>query len=473
MSSSLPSTPPPRPTSPPSALASATDVFLQGVTVIGEEQKDGMEDRRLPPPRSIHQRLMDMQAASGRLAEELALLELEKVTRLVQQQQAALIIARREDLVVPVVNVAVPTILSTPLRVPLLPRRLPMTAASRRGLSSASLAHQATIDELPDAATTTPGLVTVVVPAGSSPSTQSSVERLNIKLISPLKFTGSDEKQNAEVESWLEELGLYFLMSRIPPEEHLQYALTFMRGPALTWFGQKRLEVEQNGKTLTWPWLQAQLIKDYGRANGAIAMRAEWEALRMGTHGDKPTRTVASYTSLFTKLMMALTSHTHLTHDLLVIERYTRGIRDGYPALYETMLGRDKFLNYATLAEAVEGAQLAETELAIGKTTRSTSSSSSSFRFPRQSGSPAVGVNNLQGESQTGEHDGTSGEGETHPSANTITTRPNDGRHHLTPVERQMLYDGKRCYRCYAVHPFGGSHPRCNKPVQKIAPLKS
>jgi len=43
---------------------------------------------------------------------------------------------------------------------------------------------------------------------------------------------------------------------------------------------------------------------------------------------------------------------------------------------------------------------------------------------------------------------------------------PNDGRHALTEPEMKMLYDDKRCYKCYKVHKLGS----CQAAVQKVAP---
>ena len=49
-------------------------------------------------------------------------------------------------------------------------------------------------------------------------------------------------------------------------------------------------------------------------------------------------------------------------------------------------------------------------------------------------------------------------------------TLPEDGRHKLTEKEQRMLYDEKRCYRCYGQHPIGMGKLACTKPVQKAAP---
>ena len=35
-----------------------------------------------------------------------------------------------------------------------------------------------------------------------------------------------------------------------------------------------------------------------------------------------------------------------------------------------------------------------------------------------------------------------------------------------------MLYDARRCYRCYEQHPVGRFVPICNKPVKKVAPSR-
>jgi hypothetical protein len=419
-------------------------------------------------PPTIQQRLAEARAHAAHQEEIIAQLELEKVQLQISTREAVI-----NRLTLEVQSVAAPptsvNMNQTPARPPLVRRRLIQSSSSRRGPSTQALAHQAGIAELPDA--TSAASVVPLLPAVAWPQAAAPRSSPHVKLTPPKKFSGSDEKQNLDVENWIQELEHHLKMSGVPTDEYLEWCLSFLCGPAITWHRQKAMEVAEAGKLMTWSWLQQQLIKDYGLANGAVAMKAEWEALRMGAHGDKATRTVAQYTNLFNTLMMALTDHTHLTRDLLVIDRYVRGIKDGYPALHAAMLGKDKILNYDTLSEAVEGAQLAEAELAISKTSRSVYSSQSS-RLPQRAA--AVEVSNLFGEleDETATSD-PGGEGQPNQSVNvvTVTARPSsDGRHKLTAAEKQMLYEGKRCYRCYAVHPFGAGKPKCNKPVQKVAP---
>jgi hypothetical protein len=89
--------------------------------------------------------------------------------------------------------------------------------------------------------------------------------------------------------------------------------------------------------------------------------------------------------------MRALTSHTLLTTDLLVIDRYLQGIRVGYIALWNEMKDLHSVLIYDSLGEAITGAQVAESALHAGK--MQPTSSTSGYR----SRQPSAHVNNLEG----------------------------------------------------------------------------
>ena len=249
---------------------------------------------------------------------------------------------------------------------------------------------------------------------------------------------------------------------------------------------EKREEVQCVGKAMTWPWLQTQLVQHYGGASGEAAMQAEWLGLRMGTKnadgsesGGKATRTARAYTAEFVRYMRALApEHGLQTTSLLIKDRYLEGIRIGYPALYAVMLGNDKVLRFETLNDAIEGAQIAESDIAISKSERheplygsGRNDNSRGFFANRQQ--QASDVSNLEGDRGEGEKE----EGGTSSNANSqrrqlygFVYRPNstEGRHPLTEGEALMLYRERRCYRCYNAHqPFDGG---CAGPVQKVAP---
>ena len=207
----------------------------------------------------------------------------------------------------------------------------------------------------------------------------------------------------------------------------------------------------------------------------------EWQALRMGIKGadgtdtGKSTWSVKSYTNRFLHYMRLLTTHTMQTSDVLVIDRYVMGIRTGYELLYRVMLGVQRVLRFASLQEAISAAEEAEAEISISKISARPSSSSSP-RYGEGAGrgagggrAPTGSLNNLQGEYDN------EGEGqETAPRTEVNGFRynpgPADGRHKLTEKEQRMLYDEKRCYRCYEQHPVGQRAATCTKPVMKTAP---
>jgi Retrotransposon gag protein len=422
-----------------------------------EEKKDDVTvvHSGIGVPTSTVVSSMEQKLASAR--ERLAALQLAHVESQIRVVEAAIRAAAA-----PPAIVTHPS-LTTPVRPPLQPRRLGLFT-SVKPPSSAVVAQQASINELPDAVPQAPVTATS---SGSAAGTDSGTPRKAVTFRAPMpaKFTGTDEKQNADIEPWCEEINGYLdNYQDIPATEHIKKAKMFFSGPALTWWKQKQQEVDHAGKSMTWEWLQGQLIKDYGRANGESAKRAKWQALRMGMYGDEPTRTVKQYTKVFLDLMNSLTPHHQVTtEDMLVIDRYLKGIEDGYPVLYTAMKGADTVLYYPSLSAARDGAEVAESELAAKKIGQGVG---------RRTAGAGVEVSNLWGDLD--QDDITPGEA---PSVNVVTTgatvarRPSDGRHVLTPAEKQMLYNGKRCYRCYAVHPFGAGHPKCNKPVQKSAPL--
>jgi hypothetical protein len=222
---------------------------------------------------------------------------------------------------------------------------------------------------------------------------------------------------------------------------------------------------------------------------GRAAMQAEWQALRMGVRNadaldnGKSTRTVNAYTNRFIHYLRSLTSHTVQTTEVLVIDRYVGGIREGYPALYDVMLGVQKTpsLRFATLQEAIYAAEEAEADLAISKATSRWTSSSASPGNSRFRGNNRVGseaINNMQEEIS-----GDEGEEAPSPTQSRAALRaaaklfgfrfialPSDGRYKLSEKEQRMLYDQKRCYRCYKEHPVGPRNPMCEQPVMKVAP---
>jgi hypothetical protein len=476
MSSTLP-----RPLSPipPSPVTGIT--FNQHLADEDEE-----EEKVLEPSFSVAERLAFARSERQRVANEVAAVELEVETRLLQHEQAALL-AAKASLLLPLslssslITSSIP--LSTPVRQPLVQRRLPLSAVSRTA-TAATVAHQQSIDALPDVCPPTPPPPphpSVIIPPGSSSSTsiKSSVKAHRFRVPQPSKFTGTDEKQNKDIEPWTIEMNTYMVSCGMDPSEHLQAGKSYFSGSAITWLQNKEAELLRAGKVMTWQWLQDQLINDFGRANGATALRAEYKALRMGSYGDRPTRTVRQYTDRFVELMRALTTHEISTLDIATIDNYVEGIRCGYEALYVAMKGADRVVQYDSLIEARDAALLAESHILVDKTYQS----SSNRRGPAQS---AVRVNNTYAALDTQEENpgAVTGPGEGRPvttdaSVNFTTkspsppsssSSPKDGRHRLTDEERNMLMSQKRCFRCYGVHLFGFGHPRCSKPVQKQAP---
>ena len=199
--------------------------------------------------------------------------------------------------------------------------------------------------------------------------------------------------------------------------------------------------------------------------------------------GGKSTWTVASYTALFLHYMRA-TSHSVQTDDRLVIDRYVEGIRTGYDALFKVMMGVQKVLWFDTLREAMDAAEVAEVAINVSRTDKrsersaaASSSSSSGYARKNYGGrrqTSTESLNSMEGSRREGEKE------ETTPAVTpsgpaqlygfVYRPSPKDGRHLLTEAQAKMLYDQRRCYRCYGTHPLGRDTPHCTAPVMKTAP---
>ena len=354
---------------------------------------------------------------------------------------------------------------SQPVSRPLFNNNVINPSAFKAPVSAAALAKKQAIANLPS----------------RLPSASVSIPSVSIKHTPPAKFTGDKESQNADVEQWIDEANIYLELSHVPLSNQLSEIKGLLSGYALKWLREKREEVEAADKNMTWEWLQVQLIDEFGRSTGLLAQKAEWLALRMGIKnpdgsetGGKSTYTVKAYTAHFTRLMRALTPHTSLTTELAIIDRYCEGVRIGYPALWTEMKGMHAVLSYDTLAEAVSGAQVAEAALGVVKLQHS-SSSNYRGRHTAQANniqnnvddSPFVTVNN-KSNSHFAPRSPVTTKGEEQHSLNAFVYRPinEEGRYKLTEAQQKMLYDHRRCYRCYESHARMG---KCGK-KQSIAP---
>ena len=407
----------------------------------------------------------------------------------------------------PSAPVAMVTVNQTPAHSGLRPRRLgyDASAMSRIVPSAAVLAHKASINALPDVpavqVTVTPTVVgsgRVVAPTVTTigtvpPAPHAAVPAATRDVPPPNveRFSGDDMVQNGRVENWVDAINRWLSLSKIDSALHLDYALSHLPagGSAYEWVQQRKDEVNEAGKQLTWTWLQSELIEHYAHSVNTAALQTEWQMLKMGVWDDsqdagKGTRTVTAYTNRFLYFLRRLTTHSAQTTEVTVIDRYVRGIRKGYRALYDAMLAAQRAPSprFATLQEAINAAQVAQGDLGIMQQTRATSAPSSAWnRRPRGNNGPTgEAMNNIQGEEGGEEGEGEESSSPTPSKAASRTaaklfgfrfiSSPNDGRYKLSEKEQKMLYDQRRCYRCYDRHPVGLLHPACQKPVMKTAP---
>jgi hypothetical protein len=403
----------------------------------------------------------------------------------------------------------------TPARYNLRPRMLAFqSTVGRKPPTAAALLYKAGVDGLPDRvpavgnslrrldevkSVVPPVTVTVLEvppPATSTSASKSeSHSKPNYKPVQPVMFTGDDATQNERVERWILAVDSWLRLSKIPVDDHLEYARSLFStsGTANLWLGQKDDELEASNKEMTWDWLKGQVIQHYGSPSGALAMAAEWQSLRMGVKnvdgsetGGKSTWTVMAYTALFLHYMRALTVHSVQTTDILVIDRYVAGIKAGYEALYKVMLGVQRVLWFDSLKEAIDAAEVAEVTLTVSRIDKRAERSSAAASSPPGTGTgrgyrgrrqPTQALNNVEGSPQSGTEVAATA---TAPAAPAEPVRmygfryqgpgPNDGRHPLTESQAKMLYEEHRCYRCHEVHPLGTGTPRCTKAPAKTAP---
>jgi hypothetical protein len=339
--------------------------------------------------------------------------------------------------------------------------------------------------------------VTTVVPTGgatAAPPGVSAADKPRTSVKQPEAFTGDDTTQNEKVELWVDAVNRYLRLGQVPEHLHLDTARSYFSstGGAGEFAKMREEEAVANGKQLTWEYLQAELISHYALRVGQAALEAEWAVLRMGVKPSadgkdtsKTTWTVESYTTRFLYLLRRLTTQTPQSTDLTTVQKYVGGIKDGYPALHAMMLGVKLTLRFVGLQDAITAAQVAEVNLgivkAVAKTDGRSLSSTPFWGASRRFGGgahrgAAESVNNLEGECGE-EEEGAETAPTRSPGAQVYGFRynpgPSDGRYKLSEKEQRMLYDEKRCYRCYGKHPVGRDAPPCKKPVMKVAPKSS
>jgi hypothetical protein len=395
----------------------------------------------------------------------------------------------------------------------LRPRALFSSALGRGTPSAAAVARQAALEQLPSLAAASdtgpiviapvsvaggsgPGrvsvpVITTVVPAGAAPAVPSSASafdkpRTSVK--QPEAFTGDDTAQNEKVELWVDAVNRYLRLGQVPAHLHLDTARSCFSstGGAGEFVKMREEEAAAIGKQLTWEYLQAELISHYAQRVGQAALEAEWAVLRMGVKPgadvkdtSKSTWTVKSYTTRFLYLLRRLTTQTPQSTDLTTVQKYVGGIRDGYPALYAMMLGLKPTLRFISLQDAIDEAEVAEANIAIVKMDSRSSSSPPAWAAAKRYGggghrAATESLNNLQGEYSNEGEGSVTAPSERSPGTQVYGFRynpgPTDGRYKLSEKEQRMLYDEKRCYRCYGQHPVGRGQPPCTKPVMKVAP---
>jgi hypothetical protein len=383
----------------------------------------------------------------------------------------------------PVLPLSLSSSLLTPARAP-----APLSAASRtlvyspippaplssqyKGQSEESKRRQERLNALPFVTAPPPP------PPPPPPSSDHLPHHHHTRVPLPGKFSGADAAQNTRVSGWTNEVDAFFAADQTVVSRQYLIACTLLTDKASDWRVILEKTASYQGKALDWSYLKEELILRWGQTGGVAASRAQWKGLHMGqrnvdgsTTGGKATYTVTDYTATFNRLMAVVSPHQRPdTTEASIIDRYVDGIQMGYPALYEQMKGNKAILEFETLAQAIEGAEVAESNIDIAKSLlpRSAASSQPWQRAGSRSSTQANHIHSdgcCEGESETSTSSSPSSSGrgkEGSVRVNQFTFRPSkdDGRYKLTEVEARKLWDEHRCFQCYEVHPKLG---RCGK----------
>ena len=148
--------------------------------------------------------------------------------------------------------------------------------------------------------------------------------------------------------------------------------------------------------------------------------------------------------------MRTLTKHGRSTADIPTIDRYVQGIHDGWKPLWTAMHAGHTVLSYATLDEAITGAEVGEAKINILKTQESSSSYSRSSHSSVNHLYSMVDDNPFPPRSPVTKKRGK------RPSSSTLVANgfvykpvTEEGRYKLTETQMRALYDEERCYHCY------------------------
>ena len=152
---------------------------------------------------------------------------------------------------------------------------------------------------------------------------------------------------------WLAELDQYFTAARVPDEQRLELAASFLRsGALLAWNGARAAAVDADGR----PTFSVRGSTSVPGSSRATSRSLRRRAARMALYNirQRPHRPVIEYTNAFLRLVV-LIPHMDMADQ---IEHYVRGLY-----LREVAAEVDRS-NPATLTQAMERAQMEEMRLA-------------------------------------------------------------------------------------------------------------
>ena len=290
----------------------------------------------------------------------------------------------------------------------------------------------------------------------------------------PHKFSGTDTKENSQVEVWLTEVLTYLDHSGVVDDAGLVKGIGyFLSSEALKFYSTliRDLALVPPFKRCTYDYLHRRLVERFGSDNSVTTRRLTWRLLRMGVKSgtETDTYTVATYTALFKKLAAELEpGFSPIVSAPTLVEKYEKGIEDGYPALWNQMQGDGRVtVALVWTIEQVE-ARAIQAESTLRQRSMEKRAHPSSFSNP--SSNSSFGRARIN---QTSMYDDETPE-EGKPAQLTAVTTRHDGaepgRFMLTDSQKQMLRDEKRCFRCHGRHPFGKGQPRCTRPAATSAP---
>lgn len=244
----------------------------------------------------------------------------------------------------------------------------------------------------------------------------------------PEYFTG-DFKSNPD--TWCDQVYEFMMLTNVPPQRYVQFAVTFLRDQARLWWSS--MSQEDKIKNQDFYVFKKTLLAKYRPVDQQRTARTQLKTLKQIT-------SVASYNNAFSNVIQ-------LIHDMSVtdkIENYMHGLK--FP-IQDRLATED----FTSLDAAMNAAARIDT-LVYNKRNGNNFNRdyNSNFNKPKHSIAQTAEVNNIQTWSMaTSEHNEYAGHSSQQPPMNEMNVNVNAVRFtKLTPEQREQLRREGKCFKC-------------------------